>query len=334
MSVPVVGIAIPAYRATSTLEETLRSCVNQTLRDWVAFVTVDGDDAAEEQAIVRRLGDERIRLRVNRRRLGQYWNFNRAMLASYEAGARWIKPLCADDILYPDALERLLAQETTCGLAYGYYDVIDEQGNLTALVDLSRTASQTYRPGEFIRDALPVFNPVGGPSSVMLSRDAFERCGGFDDRFPWAADQILWYRIARAFGVSVIGERPILQYREHQNTVTSTMAFSSNRFSDPVNLGRDISLSAQPPSREWLLSQHACGQAMGAAWLTSAALLRRGLIREAIRGVHHSTAQARVWWFPFAADFLFKRLVLQPLGIARRSALAPPIVRAEPKRRQ
>lgn len=330
MKQPLVGIAIPSYRAAGTLRQTLVSCLRQTMADFVIVVAVDGDDAEDERRIIAELDDPRIELMTNGRQLGQYWNFNRAMLACYTRGVTWIKPLCADDELLPDSLERLTAHASAtpnCGLSYGYYDCIGVDSKLTATVDLSSTPSTSYAAGKFLRAALPLFNPVGGPSSVLLSRAAFERCGGFDDRFPWSGDQILWYRIAQKFAVAVVGERPVLRYREHENTVTSRMGLSANRFSDPVNLGRDISLGAQPPSLEWLLSQHASGQAMGASWVTGAALIRRGLVREGLRGIYHASAQARALWLPFAAEFMVRHLVLRPLGIRRQAALAPPFER-------
>ena len=160
----------------------------------------------------------------------------------------------------------------------------------------------------------------------MISRDALERCGGFDDRFPWAADQILWYRIAQRYGVAVVGERPTLQYRQHDNSVTSRMSVSPKRFSDPVNLGQDICLGTQPPSRDWFLAQAASGQAMGAGWLTSLALIRRGQVRIGLRGIFHATAQARLFWIPSALAFLIRRLLLRPLGWRRDSPLAPQFI--------
>jgi len=57
---PLVGIAIQAYKAAATLEETLRSCLAQTVTDWVAYVTVDGSECGPEQQIVTRLNDPRI----------------------------------------------------------------------------------------------------------------------------------------------------------------------------------------------------------------------------------------------------------------------------------
>lgn len=323
---PLVGIAIPAFCSAKTLRFTLESCVRQSHQNWLAVVTVDGSEGEEEERIAAGLADPRIRFSLNGRTLGQYWNFNRAMLACHHAGADWIKPLCADDLLLPDALARLLAQAADtpqCGLGYGYFDCIDSNGHPCGQIDLTGTPSRSFASGDFLRAALPSFNPVGGPSSVMISREAFERCGGFDDRFPWAADQILWYRIARRFGVAVVGERPILLYRKHENSVTSRFSVAPNRFSDPVNLGQDICLGTQPPSVDWYRAQDASGTAMGAGWLTSAALMRRGRIREGLRGLYHSTAQARLLWFPFALRFLLRRLALEPLGWHRKQPLSP-----------
>jgi glycosyltransferase involved in cell wall biosynthesis len=329
-----VGIAIPAYRSAATLEATLRSCIDQTLTSWIAYVTVEGTEAHEEKAIVDRLGDDRIRLRVNGAQLGQPWNFNRATLACYGEGVPWVKLLSADDVLYPDALERMVALGETrpsCGLVYGYFDEIDTQGRLVGKVDLGETPSKVYGSSEFFHLVLPIFNPMGGPSSVMLRREAIERAGLFDDRFPWGMDQVLWYRVIRTFDVGVVGERPVLAYRFHDNSVTGRTFRSTKRYSDPINLMHDVCLDLEPYSRDWWTARSSVGQAIGAGLLTSLGVARRGMRDVAMLGAVTSLRHLTPSTVPGLAHFLATRVVRHALGrpLGPTTPLAPP-VRREP----
>ncbi len=262
----MIGIAIPSYRAADTLAETLRSCVAQSFKDWIAFVTIDGEDATLEAKIVEQIGDPRIRLECNHRRLGQMTNFNRAILRCYTAGAQWIKPFSADDVLYPDALDRMLevgSRSTNCGLVFGYFDVIDEAGIIVSTYDISELETQIVASREFTRRVVPFGNPTGGPSSVMFRADVIEHCGLFDGRLDYAGDREFWFRIASRFDVGVVGRGPILGYRRHDNSVSGREHTKPVFFEELMDVGRMMATSCAPFSRQWFLSHLYLGRMGG-----------------------------------------------------------------------
>ncbi len=280
-SAMMVGIAIPAYRAEETLEATLRSCISQTHRNWVAFVTVDGEDATSEQEIVASLRDPRIKLECNGRQLGQFANFNRAILRCYAAGAQWVKLLCADDVLHPDALERMIAvagRRPDCGFVYGYYNEIDDQGRLLWEVDMSGTRSDVIAGPEFLEKTFSrfLFNPVGGPSSVMIRSDIIERCGLFREGMSYTGDAELWHRIIPACGIGIVGEAPILDYRLHNNSVTGREWVTVARFPQTIDIARAIAARYSPFSREWRLANRMAGELIATNLTTVLGLIRRG----------------------------------------------------------
>jgi len=311
---PLVGIAIPAYKAAATLEETLRSCLAQTVTDWVAYVTVDGSECGPEQQIVARLNDPRICLQWNGRCLGQFENFNRAMLRCYAVGVSWIKLLCADDILHPDALERMLAvaqQAPTCGLVYGYYRGIDDTGRVVTLCDVSHIATRVVSSEEYVRVALPSFNPIGGPSSVMLRASVLDRCGIFDARLDYSGEPDLWFRIVTQFDVGVVGESPILDYRFHENSITGRGYNSARRFEQPLDIVRNLIARSVPFSRRWFMAQALLGSTVASDLLTAAAFVRRGDLRVAMTGLWTTVRRLSFWAAPVALmDFVFRLALL------------------------
>lgn len=287
---PWVGIAIPAYRAAGTLEATLRSCIAQTEPRWIAYVMVDGADATEEARIAERLGDPRIVVECNGRQVGQFGNFNRAVLRCYAAGAEWIKTLCADDVMHSDALERMLAtaqRSKACGLVYGYYNGIDEAGRVTVLADVTRVPTRVMNGREFLRRAFAhsLFNVIGGPSSVMFRADAVERCGLFDDRLNYSGEASLWYRILSRYDVGIVGDRPILNYRFHGNSITGRGKTTPAKFEQPIDIAREIAAQYAPLSGEWWAANWISGEVVASNLITGLALTRAGQIQTAGRGV-------------------------------------------------
>jgi glycosyltransferase involved in cell wall biosynthesis len=276
-----IGIAIPSYRAADTLEATLRSCISQTHTNWVAFVMVDGKDATDEEAIVSALSDPRIQLECNGRQVGQFGNFNRAILRCYAAGAQWVKLLCADDVLHPDALERMLviaSRSSDCAFVYGHYNGIDERGKLLWEVDLSGAYSGVMPGREFLIKSFSraLLNPFGGPSSVMIRADTIERCGLFSEQMSCVGDAEYWHRILPTCDVGIVGEAPILDYRFHQNSVTGRQWLTIDRIPQLIDIARAVAARYPPFSREWLLAQRMAGELIATNLLTVLGLIRQG----------------------------------------------------------
>ena len=103
---PEVSVCIPAYEAEGWIEPAVRSALEQTHGD-LEVVVVDNDstDGTVARVSALALEDPRVRLYANSRNLGVYRNFNRALALSR---GRYIKFLCADDVLEPDCVERML----------------------------------------------------------------------------------------------------------------------------------------------------------------------------------------------------------------------------------
>jgi glycosyltransferase involved in cell wall biosynthesis len=183
---PAIEFVIPAYNASATLGDTLRSLRAQTQPAWRAWVVDDGS-TDDPGAVVAALGDERVRI-LHRQ--------NGGLAAARNTGyAHTAAPvvcfLDADDVVEPEfagaMLERLgSADAAACGFRYVGPDLAD--------------LGWTYRvePHDLATDRLAGMNPlaVGG---VALRRAALERvrlaAGPFDELLPVAEDWDLWLRL-------------------------------------------------------------------------------------------------------------------------------------------
>lgn len=102
---PLVTIALSMHNASRTIQCAIRSLLAQSFADWELIVFDDGssDGSAE---LVRAFADPRIQVHSDGRRLGLAARLNQAV--DLARGAYFAR-MDADDIAYPDRLQRQLA---------------------------------------------------------------------------------------------------------------------------------------------------------------------------------------------------------------------------------
>jgi glycosyltransferase involved in cell wall biosynthesis len=182
---PEVSVVIPTHARAAAIERAVRCALGQTGVDLEVVVVVDGvvDDTAD---LVAAIGDPRVRTLVLEDNQGVATARNRgAALAT----ARWLSFLDDDDSWAPQRTRALL-------------DAAGDAGIVTAgTISVEPGGRILYRgmPGTDLRSA----NVIGGPSSAIVRRDAFNAAGGFDPAFAVLADWDLWLRVARDHPIAV-----------------------------------------------------------------------------------------------------------------------------------
>jgi predicted O-linked N-acetylglucosamine transferase (SPINDLY family) len=170
---PRVSIVIPAFRVTY-LENCLASCLAQTYQDLEIIVLDDSPDRAIETLVGDFMArDKRISYMRNTPPLGEAENLTRGIRL---ACGELIKPLCDDDELYPQAVERLLAaflSTPDCTLASGKRQPIDASGNSLSQYPIEGPAenSSCIDGREIIlKIGESGINCLGEPSAMMFRR--------------------------------------------------------------------------------------------------------------------------------------------------------------------
>ena len=119
-----VSIIMPTYNCGRFIDESIRSVLAQTYKDWELIIVDDcsTDNTAE---IVGQYTDPRIRYMRNERNMGAALTRNRALR---EAKGRYIAFLDSDDLWLPEKLEKQIAFMEQNGYAFTYheYTEIDE----------------------------------------------------------------------------------------------------------------------------------------------------------------------------------------------------------------
>lgn len=194
---PRVSVVIPAYNNADFIDDTMRSILSQTYRDFELIVAdhTSADDTVEK--LSRYTGDARVTVLSTPAGGGAMRNWNRVTDA---AGGELIKLVPGDDVLYPDMLAaHVAALDAHPGavLAASKRDILDASGRVT----MRGRGLQGLRPG--VVDGIAAIrrtvragtNVFGEPHSVTMRRGQLVSAGGWDAEFPYLIDQTSYSRV-------------------------------------------------------------------------------------------------------------------------------------------
>jgi glycosyltransferase involved in cell wall biosynthesis len=177
----LVSICIPTYNGASTIAETLKSCLNQTLQN---FEIIISDDNSTDATLieVQSIDDPRIKILNRETSTTPADNWNRVINA---ASGHYIKVLGQDDILFTDCLEfEVMVMEKNRHLSpsfcFSRRDIIDETGRTliysrgwipkTGICSFPSAISTITRSGG---------NPIGEPVVGLIDSDSLKQTQGF-----------------------------------------------------------------------------------------------------------------------------------------------------------
>ena len=196
---PFFSVIIPLYNKEAFIENTLKSVISQTFKDFEVIIVNDGstDDSLAQAGLI---NDDRITIiTIKNQGVSYVRNF-----AVSKASSNYIAFLDADDVWLPNHLEslkHLIKTYPDCGLyasAYkkkinkitleSYYSNIPK--NWSGIVD-------NYFKSSF-------FNCIAWTSAVAMPKHIFTNIGGFDENITLGAgeDTDLWIRIALKYKVA------------------------------------------------------------------------------------------------------------------------------------
>ncbi len=210
---PSVSICIPNYNQGRYLGQAVESALAQTHAD-VEVIVSDNASTDETAAVMNRFSDPRLRVVRNPRNIGMVANFNQVIRL---ANAPLVKFLCADDVLEPECVARMVSvaeRFPAVGLVSVGRLLIDEEGRVIA--SRAKSGSEVVRGHDVLARVHRAGNEIGNPSQVMVHRKVLDVVGGFDpDYGAYMNDWDLWLRCAEIRDVGFVGE-PLVRVRLHQ----------------------------------------------------------------------------------------------------------------------
>lgn len=200
---PLVSVVIATYNMGRYLPEAVASASDQTYGSLEVIIVDDGSTDDTADIVARWQPDARIRY-IRQENLGQQIAKNRGVA---EAKGDYIAFLDADDRWKPDKLQRqipLFGDDPAVGVVYSDAIIIDQDGRETGRRDIGH-------PQGRVTEALLYDNFVSF-SSAVVSRQALDRCGVFDESLPMSIDYDLWLRISTEFDFRYVDDA-LLEYR-------------------------------------------------------------------------------------------------------------------------
>ena len=210
---PLVTVAIPMYNNARFIAETINSVLAQTFTDFELLIYDDhSTDGSYDQAAS--FADSRLKLFRNSNNLGPEGNWNKAIS---QVKGKYVKLVCADDILYPECLQKQVAvfenpQNRGVSLVSSQRTIIDPEGKTLikkvnfvdggrkGMVDVTR---KMIRMGT---------NIIGEPVCGLYPANLISKTSGYSAVIPYTIDVDFWLQMLKHGDLFVIDE-PLCAFR-------------------------------------------------------------------------------------------------------------------------
>ncbi|MCB0402469.1 MAG: glycosyltransferase [Flavobacteriales bacterium] len=213
----LVSVIVPAYNASSFIEETLRSVLTQT-HNSLELICINDGSTDSTLSLLRKMEaqDDRITV-IDKVNSGVCDTRN---LGIIKANGEFIIFLDADDVWESRMLETCVAvfnSQTNVNAIYTKGQLINEN---TEKLDRYIEAEQINGVEDILEWKK---NHVATPSCTIMRTAVIEQSGIWDTNLSTAADQDFFLRIAQHFPIHAINE-VLFYYRVHGNNMHQNIA--------------------------------------------------------------------------------------------------------------
>lgn len=220
---PFWSVMIPTYNRTHYLEQALTSLLEQDPGpEKMQIEVVDNcSTKSDPEEIVRRVAGDRVSFYRQPYNIGLGGNLTACL---QRAHGHWVHILHDDDMVLPGfytAFERFIEEHPEIVMAFCRTIAIDENG---VWMHLGNSAPDQAASG-IVKNAgykLAVDNYIVAPS-VVVSRQACEKVGGFATELQYLMDWEMWGRLAKLGPIGYI-HQPYFLYRRHVKSVGNTLS--------------------------------------------------------------------------------------------------------------
>lgn len=216
---PLVSIVTPVYNGEKYLTECLDSVLAQTYANW-EYLVVDNCSSDRSRDIVRErtAHDPRVRLMVNDSTLPPLRNHNR-MLQRISPQSRYCKIVHADDWLYPECVEKMVA------LAERHPEV-GIVGSYRLVGDRIKSVGLPYQRSVFSGREIARMNLLdgpytfGSPTALLLRSDLVRARADFYDESHPSADTEVCFELLRSCDFGFV-HQVLMFERIHPGSISS-----------------------------------------------------------------------------------------------------------------
>ena len=225
-----ISVVVPAYNAARYIGQTIDSIIAQTYDNWELIIVNDGstDNTA---AIAQRYADEDVRITlINQDNQGEIAARRRGFR---ESSGEYIYFLDSDDTAWPDALQRfhnVLTGFPEIVAAFGCHRTIGKGGWI-------RGQSGAVIPPEHPTNILPkllILNFIQ-PGAICIRRKQMA-LADFTSKISFGGDWVMWCRLAAKGPFVHLGDRPLCDYRTHDQNISDISRSPLEKREKPVEI--------------------------------------------------------------------------------------------------
>jgi glycosyltransferase involved in cell wall biosynthesis len=214
---PVVSVLLPCYNAAETIDSTLESLTQQTLRDF-ELIAVDDGSTDGTIGILQRWADGDARIRLIQQ---DHSGIVKALNAGLEkCRAEYIARIDADDLAHPERLAKqvsFLVEHHDIALVSCQVKGFPPE-NVRQGFEIYLEWQNSLLTNEDIQREIFIESPIAHPS-VVVRKDWLLKVGAYQER-GWPEDYDLWLRLYLAGARFAKLPEILLEWREHEARLT------------------------------------------------------------------------------------------------------------------
>lgn len=223
MSSPDISVILPAYNASTFLQQAIDSVLNQTYEHFELIIINDGstDNTGE---IIRTYHDPRILLIDHHENKGLIYSLNEGISL---AKGKYIARMDADDRCLPERLllqKQFLDMHPEVSITAGWINFMNEEGIITGSWPLDRVTNTSRSiKRTLLRENCIAHPTVMGRKEIFLQYPYLPAEKNFEDYGLWLRIVADGHRIEKLQAI-------VLEYRIHGASVTASHLQYSNFF--------------------------------------------------------------------------------------------------------
>jgi len=224
-----VSIIIPVFNVEKYLEECIESALNQIYPD-IEIIAVNDGSTDKSLQILEKFSNK-IKI-ISKKNGGKASAVNQGLKF---ASGEWIKVLDSDDVLYPTAIEDLIAETKKITnknkvILYGNYDRIDSKGKIFDRVKEPNYSDLT----DFEFNVRSLDRMIGNEDTKLIHNSTLKDYGLYKEGIPFE-DFELSLRYCLLFGCRLHHvNKTISKYRMHTESITRKHIKISHKESEDI----------------------------------------------------------------------------------------------------
>jgi glycosyltransferase involved in cell wall biosynthesis len=240
-----ISVVMPCYNSGQFVSYATESILKQSFDKFELIIINDGSTDESDSVIRKYLTDPRVKYIVFQQNKGNYTARNIGMKLAI---GKYICVMDADDIAFPDRLRkqfRFMERHPKIGLAGSWAINIDSTGNVTTIIK----KPESYND---IKIGLLIDNRFVHSSLILRNQLLKKHLLFYNEKLTYSADYDFVVRCSKKF--KIVNTKDILiQYRVHQDQISSIKHREQVKFADYVRLKQLWTLQIKPTNEEFQL---------------------------------------------------------------------------------